>query len=167
MIKMPLKTIESVRQFMFGGNATMTIKSMKSGTRFTYKVERPDDHDKKSMFRFVSVLTGSNNEGDYTYLGHFGRNGYVHGIKSPISQDAPSAVAMRYLARCLEENRLSKLLEVWHEGRCGPTCAKKLGIACVEIDPELEMQLWEAIGDREGTERDERNKHEARAAMEA
>jgi hypothetical protein len=76
------------------------------------------------------------------------------------------------------------LLEVWHEGRCakcglkltvpqsimtgfGPTCAKKLGIACVEIDPELEMQLWEAIGDREGTERDERNKHEARAAMEA
>lgn len=183
MIKAPLKTIDQVRQFMMAGKAKITIRSMKTGTRFTYKVKRPKDHDKKSKFRFVSVLTGSNNDGDYTYLGHFNSQGYNHGLKSPINQDAPSAVAMKYLARCLEANRLPDILEVWHEGRCaacgrtltvpssiatgfGSDCAERLGIACVEIDPEEEMQLWDMIADREGTERDEANKHAARRAME-
>lgn len=184
MIQAPLTSIEDIIRFILAGNAKFTIRSKKTGTRFTYRVRRPRSHKPDSTFRFVDVLTGSDNESSYTYLGQFKDNKYIKGMKSRISDDAPSATAMRFLADCMTSHHLSKHLEVWHEGVCGacgrtltvpksiktgfgPDCAERLGIICEDLDDEEEMKLWEVIGDREGTVREEEAKHEARRAMES
>lgn len=51
-------------KFLNAGNATFTIANPK-GDRYTYKVKA----SKKLKRTFVYVLTGSNNETDYTYMG--------------------------------------------------------------------------------------------------
>lgn len=129
--------------FVLAGNAHITLKSAKTGTRFTYRVRQSDD----GKLHFVSVLTGSDNEGSYTYLGII-RGGHLSGFtrtkKSPIGDDAPSAVAFRWFAGWIAAGKLPADLEIWHEGRCGrcgrmltvpeslaagigPDCAKRTG----------------------------------------
>ena len=56
----------NVADFMVAGNAIFTVTSKKTGTRFTYRVRKGKD---ESAPYFVSVLTGSDNESDYRYLG--------------------------------------------------------------------------------------------------
>ena len=52
-------------QFILAGNALFTVENAQTGNRFTFKVRKPDD-DKP---HFVSVLTGADNEHDYSFLG--------------------------------------------------------------------------------------------------
>jgi Family of unknown function (DUF6011) len=74
--------------FMLAGNATFTLRSTKTGTRFTYNVKRVccdqckrdysgrkvqscskcDCHNKPAKY-FVSLLTGPDNTSDYSYMG--------------------------------------------------------------------------------------------------
>jgi hypothetical protein len=97
---------------------------------------------------FVKLLTGSDNENSYSYLGNLRlapHPRYEHGRKSAIGPDAPGAKAIGwYLARLLG-NAPTDGVEVWHEGRCGrcglkltvpssvergigPDCAEKMGL---------------------------------------
>lgn len=59
--------------FILAGNATITITSVKTGERFTYKVKRATDDGVKPWDcdkpYFVSVLTGPDNWDNYRYLG--------------------------------------------------------------------------------------------------
>ena len=70
--------------FALGGNARFTVTSKRTGERFTYRVRRSQrtvqqhEVDRARVERghisttapwFVSVLTGEDNEGDYSYLG--------------------------------------------------------------------------------------------------
>jgi hypothetical protein len=128
----------SPRVFALGGNSTFTVKSLKTGTHFTYKVRQP-----KGKPHFVSVLTGSDNENDFTFLGTiFDGRAYVPSRRN-IAPTAPSAIAFDYVW-----NRIDSLpanVEFHHEGRCaccgrklttpesvargiGPECASKLGM---------------------------------------
>lgn len=79
---------------------------------------------------FVKLLTGSDNESDYTYLGLLRMTPhprYEHGRNSPISPEAPGARAIGwYLARLLSGAPVDGV-EVWHEGRCG-RCGRKLSV---------------------------------------
>src|SRR5262245_18998624 len=52
--------------FLLAGKATVTFVSLRTGVRYTYKVSVAKDNDQ--LF-FVSLLTGSNNEQDFSYLG--------------------------------------------------------------------------------------------------
>ena len=126
----PFATAESALAFMLGGNATLTLVSNKTQTRFTYKVSanRAD-----SAMHFVSLLRGADNESDYSYLGRIAANGELYiGRKTPkagdIGRDAPSALAFDYAYQWLtKRNAIPPLLEVWHEGRCG-RCNRKLTV---------------------------------------
>jgi hypothetical protein len=150
--------MDDIKKFIFGGNATFTLRSKKTMNRFTFKMQRPEDHEIWSEFRFVKVLTGPDNESNYAYLGTWGKYGYKYGHKSKISSDAPSSIAMMWFARCVDAQYLPDTLEVWHEGRCaacnhkltvpkslkrgfGPDCAKRLGVVCEELTPEEEMEF--------------------------
>lgn len=136
-----LQTIESICQFMFAGNATVTLRSLKTGARFTYRVEESDD----GKCHFVKLLHGPENTSDFVYLGHFRLGSYSHGRKSSVGPDAPGARAFAWFAAHLLASKLPASLEVWHEGRCGhcnrkltvpesvatgfgPDCSEKLGI---------------------------------------
>jgi hypothetical protein len=114
-------------RFLYAGNAVFTLRSKKTGTRFTYKVS----HKKGGDVSFVSLLTGSDNTRDYSYMGLLPDDkGEIRGIgrgKSCTSYDAPSAKAFRYFLDFIWGRNEGAGLEVWHEGRCG-RCGRKLTV---------------------------------------
>jgi hypothetical protein len=121
-----LTDIAAINKFLFAGNATFTLVSAVTGTRFTFKSRHCGD-DGKDLF-FVSVLTGADNEASYTYLGQFvGMRGFQHGRKSVISPDAPSAKALAWFSKFLNTPALPDVVEFWHEGRCC-RCGRKLTV---------------------------------------
>jgi hypothetical protein len=118
--------IDTTPAFILGGNARFTIRSKKTGTRFSYRVRKSEDG---SIF-FVSVLTGSDNDSDFSYIGTLTPRGpYRHGKKSKITSTAPSAAAFAWFWGSLYAGRpsLSDQVEVFHEGRCG-RCARALTV---------------------------------------
>jgi len=120
------KDTKSAKAYMLAGNARVTVVSLQTGTRFTFRIKRG-----KGQFapHFVSVLTGSDNESDFTYLGTiFEGTKYVHGRKSPIRETAPSAKAFAWLWTTLHMlPYIPSNAECWHEGRCG-RCARPLTV---------------------------------------
>ena len=142
----------SARQYLRAGRATVTLVSKKTGNRFTYRVSTPTDRETGKPATdgtlMVSVLTGSDNNSSYTWLGRVAREIFWVGRKNPkpgeISKDAPSAKAFAWAWQKLAQGTLPAELEIWHEGRCGrcglkltvpesvargfgPDCAAKLG----------------------------------------
>lgn len=118
----------AARAFILGGNATVTLESVKTGARFTFKVTSPDLDDAAAP-HFVKVLTGSDNEEDFAYLGLIRAATFTHARpeKTRISRDAPSAVAFAWAWPHLAAGRIPAGLNVWHEGRCG-RCNRKLTV---------------------------------------
>lgn len=114
---------EKVLRFALAGNATFTIVSLKTGTRFTYKVRASDD----GKVFFVKVLTGSDNENDFTFLGTIWSDSRVfrRGNRAPISEEAPSSKAFARFWSKLLAGSIPETLEFHHAGRCG-RCGRKL-----------------------------------------
>jgi hypothetical protein len=63
------------------GNATLTLSSKKTGARYTFKVKAPRANDDGR--RFVSLLTGPDNTGDYSYLGMLTTAGEFKRLQAP------------------------------------------------------------------------------------
>ena len=133
-----LRTVDAALSFIKAGNAYFTIRSLRTGTRFTYRVTRAeckrcgqkDCHCWANPMLFVSVLTGPDNWENYKYSGYIKDNLFQSSAKKGISQSAPSTIAFDWLWRALTTpNRpeLPKQLELWHEGRCG-RCGRKLTV---------------------------------------
>lgn len=117
-------TAKAAVDFISAGNARITMVSKKTGTRFTYRVRQPAE-DKPF---FVSLLTGSDNEGDYTFFGTiFSDGSFRHSPKSSIGKEAPSAVGFAWLLAHLAKDHLPETIELHHEGRCG-RCGRTLTV---------------------------------------
>lgn len=112
-----------IKSFILGGNSTFTIQSKKTNTRFTFKVSQPD----KTSPHFVSVLTGSDNNSDYSYLGTiFDKQNFVKTRKSRFSNGAPCYLAFSWLWNELNKgNEKLEQIDFWHEGKCC-RCGRKL-----------------------------------------
>jgi hypothetical protein len=109
--------------YVLAGNAIITLQSVKTETRFTYKVRIKETKGKPSV-HFVKVLTGPDNNSSYTYLGtRFSDGDFRVTRKSKISPSAPSALAFSWFNTHME----SKAVTVWHEGRCG-CCGRRLTV---------------------------------------
>jgi hypothetical protein len=136
-----LNSVSKVLGFMFAGNATFTIRSRKSGTRYTYKVRKADKLPNCPWLTtwFVNLLCGPDNSNDFAYLGTIKLDDrqknvpladarhYSHGKASRVNATAPSAQAFMWLYRNLQTGVLPDSVEVWHEGRCG-RCGRKLTV---------------------------------------
>jgi hypothetical protein len=134
------------RDFILGGNATFTVVSVRTGTRYTYRVRVAKDNPR--MF-FVSTLVGSDNESDYAYVGFFKSicgegSRHVHTFMAKTRDKDRGLVmiagkkgnsndlrfrALDWLLQNLIIDRMPKTVEFWHEGRCA-RCNRKL------TDPE-------------------------------
>ncbi len=112
------------RQFLLSGKATATFVSLKTGTRFTYRIELAPE---STGLYFVSVLSGPDNTRDYVYAGSIaGPQQIFRSTKgSKVSAQAPSYRAFLWAWEHLDSERL----EVWHAGACG-RCGREL------TDPE-------------------------------
>jgi len=118
---------ENIKDFVFGGNALFTIKNEESGNRFTYKVRKPKD-DKESKVAFVSVLSGSDNYSNYSYLGTVWEGtSFYHGKKSKVAKDAQSAQVFKWAFPLLKSGRLPEVVNIYHEGKCG-CCGRRLTV---------------------------------------
>jgi hypothetical protein len=126
----------SARAFILAGNARLTLVSVKTGTRFTFRVRAKDvpltegaaaPDATKTLF-FVQVLNGQDNDSDYAFLGTiFEGTTYRHGRKSSVSVDAPSAKGFAWAWSFLAKGELPPGCEVWHEGKCG-RCGRALTV---------------------------------------
>ena len=127
-----------IEVFTTAGKATITLQNLKSGKHFTYKVEAPRKRtpmggykaDIKAAVRFVKVLVGQNNEGDFSFIGclFFQADGswiYRPSKKSDISPEAPSQKAFNFAWK--NKHQLPPSLVIFHEGKCG-RCAKPLTV---------------------------------------
>jgi hypothetical protein len=118
----PARTV----RFMLAGNAHVTFQSLKTSTRFTYRIRVAPNPERGGPTHFVFVLTGPDNQGGYDYLGCiFEERNYGHGRKSRIAESAPSAVAFRWVWYRLTAGEMHPELSVYHEGRCG-RCGRRL-----------------------------------------
>lgn len=128
--------------FALAGNATFTVVSKKTGTRFTFRVRQPKDDSP----HFVQLMNGPDNEGSYCFLGTiFNGRDYRHGRKSRITEEAPSAKAFKWIWAHRNDPDFADKVEYHHEGRCcccgkklttpesvtagiGPICAERMGL---------------------------------------
>lgn len=122
---------DTARQFILAGRATFTVVSLKTNTRFTFRVRacrKPDEMPNGAPTHFVDLLTGPDNENSFQYLGYIREGVFQHGKKSRISPEAPSARAFQWLWSHLSHGMdFTKHAELWHEGRCG-RCGRKLTV---------------------------------------
>jgi Family of unknown function (DUF6011) len=146
-----INSAADARQFIRAGNATVTLVSKATGTRFTFRVRASNDGE----VHFVSLLGGPDNETDYRYAGRISREIFFAGRKVPkpgdVGADAPSSKAFAWVWRNLVQDVLPSSVEIWHEGRCGrcnrkltvpssiaagigPECAGKIGFAAIAVD---------------------------------
>jgi len=127
------ETASDAARYIRAGKATITLVSMKSGKRFTYKITAAKDQEtgKITDTLFVGLLTGADNNTSYSYMGRISRDVFWAGRKVPkpsdVSKDAPSTVAFSWAWRQLLQGKLPEQLEVWHEGSCG-RCGRKLTV---------------------------------------
>ena len=127
--------------YILGGESTFTILSVKTGKRFTFKCSQSkkwNDTLKKEVPQerwFISVLTGSDNNSDYSYIGTIDskENGkWVLRLtqKSKISKEAPSYIAFTTILDYLQNsvkfiNSLRDKLKIYHDGNCSK-CGRHL-----------------------------------------
>lgn len=126
----PFRTAAEALRFMLSGHATVTFQGKAS--RFTFKVSAPkvegtEKTDYNSPVRFVALMNGPDNEGNFQYLGYIKRGVYFYGHKAKISADAPAAKAFDWTYRNLARGIMPAGLEIWHEGKCG-RCGRKLTV---------------------------------------
>jgi hypothetical protein len=121
----------AVQEFLFAGNATMTLRSRKTGDRYTFKVRiKKADAGLDDPVYFVNLLRGPDNTGDFTYMGVLRRPGSFHLTgASKVGRTAGSFKAMVWFLDAMRCTRdvLTTTVEVWHEGRCG-RCGRKLTV---------------------------------------
>lgn len=150
-----LATAEVALKFLTAGNAHFTVRSLKTGTRYTFRVALAAVKESCSWCMqspcrcarpyFVSYLSGPENTADYTYLGMLSGNQFRATKASQRLAESTVFKAFSYVYRHLVQRELPPLTELWHEGRCGrcgrtltvpesiaagigPECAGKLGL---------------------------------------
>ena len=113
---------QAVKDYLLGGRGILTVRSVRTGNHYTFKVGKPARADGPQIL-FVSVLVGRET---YRYVGHLG----VAGMEFVASRNAPActataAAAFAFLIACLRKGALHADMEVSHEGRCG-CCGRRI-----------------------------------------
>ena len=132
-----LETWDAVRAFMFAGAAVLTLVSVKTGVRFTYKVRvKKSDVGKVGpawVTHFVNLLRGPNNNQDFVYMGVVRNNPprfFWTSKSGRVGRQSPAYKALLWALDAMAGRRegvLGHTLEVWHEGRCG-RCGRRLTV---------------------------------------
>lgn len=127
------KLEKDIIDFILAGKAELTVLNTRTNGRFTFRVSCPRianrggypmlDHDSK--VRFVSVLSGPDNQSHYSYMGLLDIDSlsFRRTTKSTVNETSPSFLAFSWLIRNIKN--LPDYVEIYHSGFCG-RCGKKL-----------------------------------------
>lgn len=120
-------TSEQVASYVLAGNATFTLRSKKTRAHYTYQLSKPADKKNGNMY-FVGLLTGPNNEADYTYVGLLDGRGFRFTKKSKLTTESMAVRGFLYFYnQVLVAGKMPSDLEVAHCGSCG-RCGRKLTV---------------------------------------
>jgi hypothetical protein len=142
-----INKINLTKDFFFGGNSTFTIKSERTGEWKTFKITRSKPNERfPTPSYFVALLTGPNNELDYTYIGKINpRTGEITFTKGSKRNDmSPDVVTLRWFMKHLFTDGMLQNATVRHEGRCG-CCGRKLTTP-LSCDRGIGPECWERMG---------------------
>jgi hypothetical protein len=133
-----------VRQYALAGHATLTLRSQRTGSHYTYRVDRATDDAGEPQDRwFVKVLT----DGDqYTYMGVMDGDLFPRFRLTKSSRLTASSFAVRawtYFWEHLEGGELAPCLEVRHHNHCG-RCGRELTHP-ESIDRGIGPDCWEMM----------------------
>jgi hypothetical protein len=118
---------KSAMTYILAGKAFVTLRSLTSGNRFTYKIEMTDKRNPNDADAyFVSLLNGPDNWSNYQYIGLIRGGKFGRTAKSRVSADAPSFIGFDYCFNKLSNGSIEGF-EVWHESKCG-RCGRKLTV---------------------------------------
>ena len=111
------------REFLMAGKATFTFQS-KTGEHFTFKVTKPD------QFRgeyFANVMTGTDNEKDFSYVGMMNEYLNLRGTKgSKLPMDDKRVLVLKFALDIIAGRKpLPQGYTLQNSGKCGH-CGKKL-----------------------------------------
>jgi hypothetical protein len=116
----------AILPFILAGKALFTLRSVKSGVRYTFKMRlAKETDDSKPQTWFVSLLTGPDNWTNYSYMGIVQSGKFRTTTKTKIS-GAPVAGFQWFFDRVVA-NKAIDGLEVWHAGHCG-RCGRTLTV---------------------------------------
>lgn len=139
---------QQIRDFVLAGNALFTLKSLRTGEHFTFRVRAAiPQADKPATHWNVSVLNGRDNTRDYKWIGRIDREGvFFGGLEHTLS--------FRGFAWCWEHlERCGERFEFAHAGKCG-RCGRLLTTpesVAVGIGPECQDRIaFEAMGGARG-----------------
>jgi hypothetical protein len=105
----------SLKDFVLGGKAILTLESKKTGKRYTYRIRKSKD----GRTWFVALLTGNNNEYDYSYIVAMDKDLNIRLTKkSPMPLTAVPVVAIKFFMDRIKLNNIPKNLVVYHYGIC-------------------------------------------------
>jgi hypothetical protein len=148
------ETAADTLKFIGGGNATLTVKSIRTGDHFTFKIQKPTvqgstKRDFGSQMNFVKVLTGSPDDwNSWHFIGFFRDGGPLAQTRKDLGAGRPKSPSFQAFEWLLNQLRAGKLpsdqAEVQHAGKCcrcgrtlthpeslasgiGPECAKHFG----------------------------------------
>lgn len=106
------------KAFVLAGKAVFTIRSLKTGKRYTYRVRKAPEKQGWAPAWFVSFLTGPDNAASYSYLGMIRNGEFKLTAKSKMTEASEPVLAFWWLWKVLAAGTLSGI-EFWHAGRCG------------------------------------------------
>lgn len=113
------ETIETAKNFILAGNAIFTLRSLRTGTWYTFKVQFKEAKGGYPESWMVLLLTGPDNRSNYQYIGQIKRGEFRTTKASKLSMDSAPVAGFNYAFRNLSNNVEPKNLEIWHAGKCG------------------------------------------------
>jgi hypothetical protein len=129
-----LTTPEAAKNFMLAGKAIFTLVSMKTGTRYTYKVTHKAADAKWPEKWFVAYLNGPDNWTNYRNFGQIkkGNSGMffsmtAKAVEAGLTPASLPVAGFEYAFRNINAGQEPKNLEVWHAGKCG-RCGRLLTV---------------------------------------
>jgi len=118
---------EITSRFVTAGRAIFTVSNPK-GERYTFRITKKDASERGPMIFFAALLTGSNNENDYTYMGVVaGEQVRLTKASKYTTESKPVAVLAWALAVVNGKRNLPEGYAIRHEGRCG-RCGRTLTV---------------------------------------
>ena len=138
-------SLDSIKKIVFGGKSTFTVQNINTGNRLTYRVTTLKG-DKRGEIWFISVLSGNNNEADYSFVGIVFKEKTTFRLtkKSRVNAESKSFRGFSWLFNQISANKeLPQNVNFYHSGRCarcgkllttpesieagfGPECIKKI-----------------------------------------
>ena len=118
-----------VLTYALAGHATLTMSSLKTGARYTFKISQAKDRETgkpQDNLWFVGLLAGPDNESDYQYVGML--NGTFRlTAKSKFGPESTPVRAFQFFWKHVSAGQMPPQMEIRHEGSCG-RCGRKLTV---------------------------------------